>query len=110
MTRGNSGKMTRRMMLGTGFAAGTAFLPKVNAFGNSTAEHGRMTGNSILGTEAGVHHVGMFTREWDRSTEFYRKGLGFTVRLLRNWGVGANRRWLFLDSGNGIYIELFEDL
>ncbi|MSU47573.1 MAG: VOC family protein [Opitutus sp.] len=63
--------------------------------------------NSILGS-GGFHHVCIKTREWDRAVAFYRDVLGCTEKIVWNLG-GTVRRAAMLDTGDGNYIEIFED-
>jgi len=58
--------------------------------------------NSVL-SGAGLHHIALRAREFDRSLAFYEK-LGFTVA--HQWGEGCGRIAL-LDVGDGNFLELF---
>jgi catechol 2,3-dioxygenase-like lactoylglutathione lyase family enzyme len=62
--------------------------------------------NPILGS-GGFHHVCVKTRDWDRTLEFYRDVLGCTEKI--TWR-SAPERAAMLDTGDGNYIEIFEDL
>jgi catechol 2,3-dioxygenase-like lactoylglutathione lyase family enzyme len=62
--------------------------------------------NPILGT-GGFHHVCVKTRDWDRTIEFYRDVLGCSEKI--EWRSAPERAAL-LDTGDGNYIEVFEDL
>jgi glyoxylase I family protein len=62
--------------------------------------------NPILGG-GGVHHAAIKTSDWDRTMHFYQEILGFTVRIA--WGA-APKRAVYLDAGDGSYLEVFEDL
>jgi len=62
--------------------------------------------NPILG-DSGFHHVCVKTREWDRTLRFYCETLGFVPKII--WRA-APQRAVLLDSGNGNYLEVFEDL
>ena len=62
--------------------------------------------NPILGS-GGFHHVCVKTRDWDRSIEFYRDVLGCTEKI--TWRSPPERAAM-LDTGDGNYIEIFEDL
>jgi glyoxylase I family protein len=62
--------------------------------------------NPILGS-GGFHHVCVKTRDWDRTIEFYRDTLGCTEKI--TWRT-APERAAMLDTGDGNYIEIFEDL
>src|SRR3954467_4508774 len=62
--------------------------------------------NPILGS-GGFHHVFVKTRDWDRTIEFYCDVLGCTEKIAwRN----APQRAAMLDTGDGNYMEIFEDL
>ncbi len=62
--------------------------------------------NPILG-DGGFHHVCVKTRDWDRTIEFYRDVLGCTEKIA--WRA-APQRATMLDTGDGNYLEVFEDL
>ena len=62
--------------------------------------------NPILGS-GGFHHVCIKTRNWDKTIEFYRDVLGCTEKI--SWKAAPERATL-LDTGDGNYIEIFEDL
>jgi glyoxylase I family protein len=62
--------------------------------------------NPILGS-GGFHHVCLKTRDWERSIEFYRDVLGCEEKIA--WRAAPERATM-LDTGDGNYIELFEDL
>lgn len=62
--------------------------------------------NPILGT-GGFHHVCIKTRHWDRTIEFYRDVLGCTEKI--TWRTMPERAAM-LDTGDGNYIEVFEDM
>ena len=62
--------------------------------------------NPILGN-GGFHHVCVKTRDWDRTIEFYRDVLGCTEKIA--WRA-APQRAIMLDTGDGNYLEVFEDL
>jgi glyoxylase I family protein len=62
--------------------------------------------NPILGN-GGFHHVSLKTRDWDRTIEFYRDVLGCTEKI--TWRSAPERAAL-LDTGDGNYIEVFEDM
>ena len=53
---------------------------------------------------AGVHHIAVRARDYDKSFAFYTDGLGFTPA--HSWGEGESRAVL-LDIGDGNYLELF---
>jgi glyoxylase I family protein len=62
--------------------------------------------NPILG-DGGFHHVCIKTRDWDKTMEFYRDVLGCAEKI--TWNTEPERAAL-LDTGDGNYIEIFEDL
>jgi glyoxylase I family protein len=62
--------------------------------------------NKILGG-GGFHHVCLKTREWDRTLAFYRDTLGCVEKIA--WRA-APQRAVMLDTGDGNYVEVFEDL
>jgi glyoxylase I family protein len=62
--------------------------------------------NSILGG-GGFHHVCVKTRDWDATMRFYRDTLGCTEKIA--WRA-APQRAVMLDTGDGNYLEVFEDL
>ena len=62
--------------------------------------------NPILGN-GGFHHVCMKTQNWDATMRFYKEVLGCTDKVA--WR-SAPQRAVMLDSGDGNYIEVFEDL
>src|SRR5690242_5372531 len=55
----------------------------------------------------GFHHVCVKTRDWDRTLRFYQDVLGCKVKIA--WRA-APERAVMLDSGDGNYVEVFEDL
>jgi glyoxylase I family protein len=56
---------------------------------------------------AGFHHVCVKTRDWDATLRFYRDTLGCTLKIA--WRE-APQRAVMLDTGDGNYLEVFEDL
>ena len=62
--------------------------------------------NPILGN-GGFHHVCIKTRDWDRTIEFYRDVLGCSEKIA--WRA-LPQRAMMLDTGDGNYMEIFEDL
>ena len=56
---------------------------------------------------SGFHHVCIKTRDWDRTLAFYCITLGFTEKI--TWRTAPNRA-VMLDTGDGNYLEVFEDL
>jgi glyoxylase I family protein len=85
----------------------------------AASERRKPGNNSVLGA-GGLHHVAIRTRDWDRTLRFYQMALGFSVKLIweerdgtmteRLAGTGRkSQRWAYLDSGDGTYVEVFED-
>ena len=62
--------------------------------------------NSILGG-GGFHHVCIKTCDWDRTMRFYQEVLGCAEKIA--WRA-APERAVMLDTGDGNYLEVFEDL
>jgi glyoxylase I family protein len=62
--------------------------------------------NPVLGS-GGFHHVCVKTRDWSRTIEFYRDILGCQEKIA--WRSPPERA-IMLDTGDGNYIEIFEDL
>lgn len=62
-----------------------------------------------------LHHVALFAMDVDATLRFYIEGLGFTRRYewneakatLPTGDVTFARRGVYLDTGNGTYIEIF---
>jgi len=65
-----------------------------------------MPANPILGG-GGFHHVAVKTRDWPATLRFYCAGLGCTEKIA--WDA-APKRAVMLDTGDGNYLEVFEDL
>ena len=65
-----------------------------------------MAANPILGG-GGFHHVCVKTRDWERTLAFYRDVLGCVEKIA--WRERPQRA-VMLDTGDGNYIEVFEDL
>ncbi len=65
-----------------------------------------MPANPVLGG-GGFHHVCVKTRDWDATMRFYQDTLGCTPKLA--WRA-APQRAVMLDTGDGTYLEVFEDL
>jgi glyoxylase I family protein len=63
--------------------------------------------NPILGG-GGFHHVCIKTRDWERTLRFYTEVLGCTEKIAWNFR-DTGRRAVMLDTGDGNYIEIFED-
>jgi len=56
---------------------------------------------------SGFHHVCIKTHDWDRTLAFYVNTLGFTEKI--TWRTAPNRA-VMLNTGDGNYLEVFEDL
>jgi len=56
---------------------------------------------------SGFHHVCIKTRHWDRTLAFYCGTLGLKEKI--TWRAAPNRA-IMLDTGDGNYLEVFEDL
>lgn len=54
----------------------------------------------------GFHHVAIKTADWDASIRFYMDVLGLQEKIA--WGSNGSRG-IWLDGGDGIYLEVFED-
>ena len=61
--------------------------------------------NSAL-SGCGFHHVAIKTSDWAATINFYADALGFTEKI--SWGE-APKRAAMLDTGDGNYLEIFED-
>jgi catechol 2,3-dioxygenase-like lactoylglutathione lyase family enzyme len=105
MTNTDSSTSRRRFLGQFGIVSGLA-LSSSRAFHAIASRSSPMSGNAVLGN-GGVHHVALVTRDFDKTLEFYGRGLGFTVMF--GWGKAPDRT-VFLDSGNGSGIELGERL
>ena len=62
--------------------------------------------NTVL-PEVSFHHVALSVSDFNKSLEFYTKGLGFS--LYRTWISGAGKKIALIDMGNGTYFEVFSD-
>jgi len=102
----NTSRISRRQCLEVALAAGSALLPAAATIADPLKKIGGSSANRVLG-RGGIHHVGIRTRDWERTIAFYEKALGFTLKL--GWGI-APRCGAFLDSGDGSCVEVGEDL
>ncbi len=59
--------------------------------------------NTVI-KNAGFHHVALYASDFDRTIEFYTKGLG--CGYVRGWGEGDGRAAM-LDFGGGNLLEIF---
>src|SRR5580765_5084500 len=57
--------------------------------------------------DCGTHHIALQTRDWDASLRLYRDVLG--MQIIAEFGT-PERPVLFLDIGDGSYMELFAPL
>jgi glyoxylase I family protein len=65
-----------------------------------------MTTNSVI-PGCGFHHVAIKTADWAATIRFYTEVLGFVEKI--TWKEEPNRA-IMLDTGDGNYLEVFEDL
>lgn len=63
-----------------------------------------MTGKHRRNTGGGFHHVAIRVKDFNKSVEFYTKGLGFKKDI--EWGQGDERA-VMLDTGDGSFLEIF---
>jgi catechol 2,3-dioxygenase-like lactoylglutathione lyase family enzyme len=96
--------LNRRGFLGCALAVS---VPVLGEAGAVSARPVKAAGNSVLGGSCGLHHTAIWTRDWRRTLEFYRKWLGFSLKM--GWDT-APRRSAYLDGGDGTCIEVFERL
>jgi catechol 2,3-dioxygenase-like lactoylglutathione lyase family enzyme len=61
--------------------------------------------NPIL-KDGGIHHVALRVKDFEASLRFYTTVLGFVERV--RWNEPP-KRIVLLDTGNGSYLELFEN-
>ena len=62
--------------------------------------------NQLLGG-GGLHHVALKTGAWDTSVTFYKEVLGFVEKI--TWAYPDGNRAGMFDTGEGNYLEIFED-
>ena len=63
------------------------------------------SGNAVI-SGCGFHHVAIKTSDWAATIGFYTDALGFREKI--SWGA-APKRAAMLDTGDGNYLEVFED-
>ncbi len=51
---------------------------------------------SSLPPTAGLHHVALKTRDWDRSAAFYQDVLGLTLKI--SWTMPNGETWEFFQN------------
>ncbi|MEZ5276704.1 MAG: hypothetical protein R3F07_10020 [Opitutaceae bacterium] len=66
-----------------------------------------MSSSNPLIKGCGFHHVAIKTADWNATIRFYTEAIGFREKI--SWG-GDGRRAIMLDTGDGNYLEVFEDL
>lgn len=62
--------------------------------------------NNVKLHGGGIHHIALQATDFDRSVRFYTDGLGFQPVLQFQEG---KRVVAMLNTGNGVYLELFSD-
>jgi catechol 2,3-dioxygenase-like lactoylglutathione lyase family enzyme len=111
-------KVTRRTLLAAGIVPAVGLARRTR--GAAVTGESNTQGNPILGEGGGIHHVSIRTSDWSRTLKFYGEVLGFRVKLAWSERAGSmnerlsakqarNQRWAYLDSGDGRYVEVFED-
>jgi len=65
-----------------------------------------MTSSNSVISGCGFHHVAIRTSDWGGTIGFYTDALGFREKI--SWGE-APKRAAMLDTGDGNYLEVFED-
>lgn len=122
----NGGLSRREACVG---ALGVMFAASIGAGGSAASGGGGggdagAPGVQPAGREAsrvrgpGLHHVGIFVADVERSVKFYTEGLGFRVAYRwanadgdrPGWEKAFSRPGVLLDVGDGNYFELFPSL
>ena len=65
-----------------------------------------MTSSNTIISNCGFHHVAIRTSDWSATIGFYTDAFGFRKKI--SWGE-APKRAAMLDTGDGNYLEVFED-
>lgn len=108
--------LNRRSLLTLGCLAGTAALSESGALGAGDKDPAQRPAVR----SRGLHHVAIRVRDWERTLRFYGEVLGYHVKLAWEESTGTlserlaqrnarSQRWAYLDTGNGAYLEIFED-
>ena len=63
--------------------------------------------NPAPAPRVGFHHVALKAKSWDASLAFYKGILGFTEKI--TWAYPDGNRAGMFDTGDGDYLEIFED-
>lgn len=106
MKKEDTDSANRRMLLSYGLL-GAALLPLARSIAKSAEKPRKAKGNPILGGNGGLHHAAVQTNDWNRTLEFYEKGLGFSVMMVWS-GAGDFPRGGYIDSGDGTCLEIIE--
>lgn len=110
--------LNRRSLITLGCLAGATALSE--AVASDSAEENRHPAQHRTTRSRGLHHVAIRTRDWERTLRFYRDVLGYPVKMAWEEGVGTlnerlaqrnsrSQRWAYLDTGDGAYLEIFDD-
>lgn len=110
--------LNRRSLLTLGCLTGTAALCETGALG--ATEEKQDPAHSRAVRSRGLHHVAIRVRDWERTLRFYSEVLAYRVKLAWEEGTGTlserlaqgnarSQRWAYIDTGNGAYLEIFED-